>query len=69
MSEHTIDLSIADRRELIGWLKNPVGDLPLGDRLVLEPLEDGIRVRTCYPERFMTEGGPGPADSIETEDN
>lgn len=56
MSEHTIDLSIADRRELIGWLKNPVGDLLLGDRLVLEPLENGVRVRTCYPERFMREG-------------
>lgn len=56
MSEHTIDLSITDRRELIGWLKKPVGDLLLGDRLVLEPLENGIRVRTCYPERFMREG-------------
>lgn len=56
MSEHAVDLSIADRRELIRWLKNPSGDLLLCDRLVLEPLEDGIRIRTCYPERFMKEG-------------
>lgn len=56
MSEHTIDLSIEERRELIGWLKKPVCDLLLSDRLVLEPLDDGVRVRTCYPERFMREG-------------